>query len=367
MKICFLAGANSIHGLRWAKYFHDKGHEVSWISFAPPIPEAEDFTKKIHFYEIKPSPLSDINGRFAICHLPSAVWQIKKILKAEKPDVTHIHSAGTYGLIGSLTSFKPIVLTPWGSDILLTSPLKKPLIKYVVRNADLISCDGDNTTKTLIKLGVKPEKIYTIRFGTDVEKFHPNPQPKTKDSKLKIISLRSMEPVYDIETLIKAAEIVSKENKNIEFIIVGGGTQKEYLEKIAKDSGLVDSRVVRFTGRIQNQLLPDMLQESDIYISTALSDSGLSASTAEAMASGMPVIVTDSGDNREWVEENKGGFVIPLSSPEILAEKIIFFLKNKEKIKSFGEHNRKIIEEKNNYYKEMEKMGKLYEKVVAQN
>jgi len=107
-----------------------------------------------------------------------------------------------------------------------------------------------------------------------------------------------------------------------------------------------------------------MLNNADIYVSTSLSDSGLAASTAEAMASGLPVIVSDSGDNRQWVDDNKGGFVIPLKSPEILAEKIIYLLKNKTLLKSFGEYNRKIIEERNNYHKEMGKMEKLYEEIT---
>jgi len=82
------------------------------------------------------------------------------------------------------------------------------------------------------------------------------------------------------------------------------------------------------------------------------------------MASGLPVIVTDSGDNKKWVEENKGGFVVPLKNPEKLAEKIIYLLKNENLRKSFGEYNRKIIEEKNNYYKEMEKMEGVYKKLI---
>lgn len=365
MKICFLAGANSIHSVRWVKYFHDNGHNISWISFAPPIPEAEDLIKKVKFYEIKPSPLNDINGRFAILYLPLAVWRVKKILKKEKPDVMHIHSAGTYGLTGSLSGFKPIVLTPWGSDVLLTSSLKKPLIEYVVRKASLISCDGDNTTETLISLGVKKEKIYLIRFGTDIEKFKPDQKPKSKGLKLKAISLRSLEPVYDIETLIKAANIVIKKFKDVEFLIVGGGSQKEHLENLSKSFNLENN--VKFLGKIQNQFLPQLLRSSDIYISTSLSDSGLSASTAEAMSSGLPVIVSNSGDNQEWIKDFENGFIFPLKDHEILAEKLIYLIENQKERILCGENGRKLIEEKNNYYKEMEKMERLYEKVIKEN
>jgi glycosyltransferase involved in cell wall biosynthesis len=369
LKILFLAASNSIHSVRWIKYFYEKGHEIIWVSLAPPIDEAKELISSakiqtssnnpnIKYYEIKPSPLSDINGSFAIRYLPSAVYQLKKIIQKEKPDLMHIHSAGTYGLVGALSGFKPIFLTPWGSDILLVSNFKKFFVKLSIRKADLFTCDGENTRQALINFGVKPEKIKMIRFGTDIEKFKPNYQLPTTNSKPKIISLRNLEPVYDIETLIKAAEIVLKEFSDIEFQIIGDGSEREYLENLAKKLGV--EKNVKFLGKVQNQFIPEYLQSADIYVSTSLSDSGLAASTAEAMACGLPVVVSDSGDNKEWVKDFENGFVVPLRNPEILAEKILYLVKNEDERKKMSENNRKLIEEKNNYYKEMEKMEEIY-------
>ena len=300
MKLCFLAAANSIHSIRWIKYFADRGHDIHWVSLAPPSSEATELVKQVNFYEIKPSPLSDINGSFAIFYIPSAVLQLKKILNKIKPDVLHIHSAGTYGLVGTLSGFHPIILTPWGSDILLTSVIKKPLINYVIRKADTFTCDGYNTSQKLVDLGADQKRINLIRFGTDVEKFSVK-GGSASGGKLKIISLRSLEPVYDIKTLIKAAAIVAKKIPNAQFIIAGDGSQKEQLAQLANKLNLIKSNFVRCIGRVDNTELPLLMQSADIYISTALSDSGLSASTAEAMATGLPVIVTDTGDNKEWI------------------------------------------------------------------
>ena len=49
-----------------------------------------------------------------------------------------------------------------------------------------------------------------------------------------------------------------------------------------------------------------------------------------------------------------------LRNPEILAEKILYLVKNEDERKKMSENNRKLIEEKNNYYKEMEKMEEIY-------
>lgn len=361
MHIGFLAAANSIHGIRWVRFFAERGHKITWISLAPPTDEAKELIKNVTFYEITPSPLTDVNGGFALRFLPSAVKKIKEVLRKESPDVLHIHSAGTYGLTAALANFHPSVLTPWGSDILLGGFIRKLVLMFIVDRADVYTCDGENTFERLIGLGADREKIHLIRFGTDVEKFCPGSSGKNQTSKVKIISLRSLIPIYDVETLVKAATIVAKETPNVEFVIVGDGDQREYLQNLAQTLNLTTSHVVRFVGRVNNKDLPALLQSADIYVSTALSDSGLSASTAEAMATGLPVVVTDTGDNKDWADNE---FVIPVKSPEALAQKLVTLIKDGKLRAAQGARNRQIIEEKNNYYVEMEKVGKLYEEVI---
>lgn len=365
MKIAFLAAANSIHSIRWIKFFVNQGHEIVWITLAPPNKDAEELIKaggnKISFHEISPSPLTDINGRLAILHLPLAVLRIKKVLKKEVPDVLHIHSAGTYGLVGALTRFHPAVITPWGSDILLNIGFKKRLVSYVVKYADYFTCDGENTREKLIELGADSKKIELIRFGVDIEKFQPKTKPSDPYKTINIISLRTLIPIYDIETLIRAARIVLKEVPSVSFVIAGDGDQKPYLQALAKDLG-VDA-FIKFTGRYSSDILPKMFEDADIYVSTALSDSGLSASTAEAMAAGLPVVVSDSGDNLMWIHENMGGFVFARKDFGALADKLLYLIRNHEARNLFGSYNRKVIEEKNNYYREMAKMEVIYKKL----
>lgn len=359
MKICFLAGANSIHSIRWIKYFVDRGHSVVWISLAPASSEALDLLKKISYYEISPSPLADITGKKAAFHLFSAVRKTKEILKKERPNVLHIHSAGTYGLVGMFSGFHPRIITAWGSDVLLVSSLiKKILVEYIVTTADQLTSDGENTSKRLCEFGVDSARISFIRFGVDVKKFESLQRSHGTDNAVRILSLRNLEPVYNIETLIEAAEIVHKENANVRFQIAGDGSERKKLEALVEEKKLQSSVV--FSGGYTADTLPHMFENADIYVSTSLSDGGLSASTAEAMAAGLPVVISDSGDNREWIKEERGGFIFPCKDAKTLAERILFLAAHPETRKEFGEYNQNVIMEKNNYWKEMEKMEKLY-------
>lgn len=367
MKLAFLAGANSIHSVRWIKFFADRGHNITWISLSPPTLEAEGLARRVDFHEITPSPLADISGLRAFLYLLPAVRKVRAILTRANPDILHVHSAGTYGLVGALAKFHPTVLTPWGSDILLASALKFPLVRYAVRHADACTCDGENTRSKLIELGADPSLISLIRFGTDVEKFSANTGKVSSNAasrEVRIVSLRSLEPTYDIGTLLRAASLVAAQRPEAQFLIAGDGSLRKELERLAEDLGLIASGAVMFLGRIENAKLPDLLRSSDIYVSTSRSDSGLASSTAEAMACGLPVVVTNSGDNREWVEEGKGGFVVPCGDPNALAEKISYLMAHPEVRNVFGGANRARIERDNNYAREMEKVEKIYEKII---
>ncbi|MDI6735237.1 MAG: glycosyltransferase family 4 protein [bacterium] len=362
MKICFLAGANSVHSKRWIKYFAERGHEIHWLSLAP---STEGNIENVRLYLIKELPgFSPLN----ILHYLS---DIKRLIKKIKPDILHVHYAGLNGMLGALTGFHPFVLTAWGSDVLIAgkSMIKKTLVKFALTKADLITCDANHMIEAMTKLGIDNKKINLIYFGVEADKFKP--QAKNEDLLARwgvndspvIISLRSLEPIYDIETLIRSIPYVLKEFPKARFVIAGAGSSEEYLKRLDESTGVMDS--VRFIGRYSNDELPTYLASSDVYVSTSLSDAGIAASTAEAMAAGVPVVITNSGENKEWIKDGENGFIVPVKRPEVIAEKIIYLLANEALRRRIGQEGRKTIEEKNNYYREMEKMEKLYRELVG--
>lgn len=364
MKICYLASANSIHTQRWVKYFASHGHEVHLIS---PMPFRGNNIENVKLYVLRGfSPRIPIIS--LLVNLLFNVIQVKRWVREIKPDILHAHYITSYGFWGALSGFHPLVLSAWGSDILVapkSSKINKAIVKFALRKADLITCGGENSIEEMVRLGANPKKLKLIYFGVDTQKFNP----EQRNGKLReelgvsnspaIISIRSLRPLYDVESLIKATPLVLEQVPETKFIIAGDGEQGEYLKTFAVSLGVSDS--VRFVGRLPHNELPKYLASADIYVSTSLSDSGISVSASEAMACGLPVVVTDSGNNKKWIKGEENGFVIPVRDPSQLAEKIVYLLRNPDTRKRFGEMNRKIIKEKQNYEKEMRKMEKLYE------
>jgi len=356
------------HADRWMRYFADSGHEVHLISSGT-APDEGIGNIKLHLLK-RYDPHNRMIS-YLINALPMTI-QLKKIISDIKPEVLHAHSVEDTALMGAISGFHPFVVTPWGSDVLVApreSRMSKWRVKYSLKRADLITCDAEHIKGPLIELGANPGKIKIICFGVDVRKFKPGVIYENLRKELGIanspavITCRRLDPNCDIASLIKAVPLVLAEIPAAKFVIIGRGSEEEKLKELAGSFNIAES--VRFIGWVPHDELPRYLTAADVYVSTALSDAGIAASTAEAMACGLPVIITDFGDNRKWVEDGVNGFLIPLRAPEVLAARIIHLLKHEDDRKKFGQVNRQVIEERNNWAKEMEKMGVLYAELVT--
>lgn len=364
MRICFLAKTKAIHTERWINYFAEHGHEVTLITNHP-LRENSRIDRRVHIRRIWFPPHSI--ARYG------SLLEIIRIIREIQPDIIHAHYVSHFGLLAimykKISGFSPMVLTAWGSDIFIDARgPRKLLVTHALQNADLITCDGESLKEAMVKLGAVPQKIQVVTHGVDTRKFKPECKNSYLLQELSIpnlpivISTRQLKQLYCVETLIKAIPLVLKEIQSVIFVILGDGENRKYLEGLARSLD-IDNKVI-FRGSVPHQDLAKYLSISDIYVSTSLSDS-TAVSNLEAMACGLAPIVTDIGDNREWISDGQNGFLIPIKDPEALAEKIILLLREKEMRKLFGTRSRTIIEERSDYYQEMAKVEKIYSELVA--
>lgn len=371
LTILFLGNIESPHTAKWVQYFADQGHIVHLVSNV----SKSGFickTENVNLHMLKRKIQTDVWPFNTLLNFPFTLAKIKRLIKETKPDIIHAHYVTSYGHLAALTKLKPFVMTAWGSDILVAPRehwLVKQIVRYVLKKADFITCDAAHMKKAMVELGADDSKIKIINFGIDTRKFSPGEKNNElrkkigfpKNSKI-VISLRSLEPIYDIESLIIAVPEIIKSIPDAKFIIIGKGSVEDKLKRMAKD--LCPENSVSFLGRIENNDLPQYIRLSDVYVSTSLSDGGIAASTAEAMACGIPVVITGSADNRQWINDGQNGFIIPIKSPKAIMEKVCFFLKNESLREKIGKAGRETIIKKNDYYKEMSKMESIYYKLT---
>ena len=134
------------------------------------------------------------------------------------------------------------------------------------------------------------------------------------------ISTRTWEPVYAIDVLVAAFALVRDEKPSARLLLLGNGSRQEEIRAQIADLALDD--FIHAPGRVSQDALPDYFRSANAYVSSALSD-GTSVSLLEAMASGLPVIVSDSYGNLEWVEPGTNGELARPGDPESLAEAML--------------------------------------------
>ena len=162
MRICYLAGGRSVHTQKWVRFFAERGYDVYLATF--------NETSQIEGVKVRKLRY------FSKSAYPFRILAVKKAVKEINPDILHAHYVSHNGVYGALTGFKPFVVTAWGDDILIEpnkSMVKRYLVKYVLRKADLITTDSNSAIKTIVGFGVDEEKVKLIVHGVDLRVFHP--------------------------------------------------------------------------------------------------------------------------------------------------------------------------------------------------
>ncbi|NQU35625.1 MAG: glycosyltransferase family 4 protein [Bacteroidetes bacterium] len=354
MKICLLANSASIHTIRWAKFFANRGHDVYVISFES--------------YEIPGIKTILINSNAYLKNI-SLLYKsasVKNIVKAIRPDILHAHYATSYGIIGALLNYHPYIITAWGSDILVApekSIIYRFILGYALKHAQIVTTTGYMITDRIKnRRYIKNKKIRTWPFGVDTKIFYNNRNKLEQNNDIKtIISTRRLDDGLDVHLLIEAATIVIGRYPNCRIIIVGDGTLKNRLQELATKKSL--SKKIQFVGSVSPEKMATYLNMSDIFISTSPTD-GNNISLLEAMACGVYPVVTNIDANKAWVTHGFNGLIFDTSCNNSLAEMICIALALGDKeISITNEINSEIIRKRGSFEKYGELMEDLYNKV----
>jgi glycosyltransferase involved in cell wall biosynthesis len=239
----------------------------------------------------------------------------------------------------------------------------------VLNNADAVIAASTATFNEVHNIVDNAEKIHFIPNGVDLQRFNPNINFAYLREKLGfskgvvIFTLRSHEPVYGLEYFIKAASIVAEQRSNVFFVIGGDGSLKKYHEKLAEELGL--SKKMIFTGRISRDEVPYYYCLSDVVVVPSVQEA-FGITVSEAMACGKPVIGSNLGGIRDQIVDGHTGFLIEPRNPLKIAEKILLLADNPEEAKRLGLNGRRLVEEKFDVEKRIDRIISVYNKVLMQ-
>ncbi len=294
---------------------------------------------------------------------------INSIIKNYNIDVIHCNTpiGGFLGRIcGHKNKTNKVIYTAHGFHFFKGNSFIKNFIfknveKYLAHFTDAIITmnheDYEEAQKFRLRNNGKVYFIHGIGINLqDYKNINVNVEKKRKELGLldDDIVLISMGDLIKRKNYALSLEIIfACNNPHIKYLICGKGPELELLKKQAINLG-IDNQVIFLGFRTD---IKELLQISDIFLFTTLQE-GLPRSLMEAMASGLPCVVSNIRGNKDLIDNNKGGYCCNNVNDYVFA--INKLINDKETCKSFGKYNiNRIIKYDINYVtKEMKRIYK---------
>jgi glycosyltransferase involved in cell wall biosynthesis len=191
------------------------------------------------------------------------------------------------------------------------------IAKRWLRTADAVVVPSRFLQDVFAKLGVEVEVVPNV---VDLEVFRPAPPRATNGVGPRLLIARHLEPIYDVETGLRAFGLVRKSLTGAVLDIAGSGPEGERLRRLALDLGL--ERDVHFVGPVVNERMPELYRSADLVVNPSLVDN-MPISILEALASGIPVVSTNVGGVPALVENGRDAVLVPPRDPAAMAEALV--------------------------------------------
>lgn len=362
MKILLLSDTHSEHTEKWALGLANNGIKVGLFSFNKANYEWYIHENITVFFE----PEKKINAENKLNKLAyiKYVSILKKIIQNFKPDILHAHYATSYGLVGALSDFHPFVISSWGTDV-MKFPNKnfvaKSILKYNFKKADLL-CATSNTIKDYIHKVVN-FPVSVIPFGIDTDVFKPKEvSPLFKSTDFILGSIKPVEKLYNIDVLIKAFALLLSKHFNLKLLIIGEGTALNELKELSKSLGVYQNIV--FTGRIPHSEISNYYNMLDVLVNISEYES-FGVSVVEAMACGIPVVVTNVGGLKEVVKDDSVGLKVNVADVDATIAAIERLINDSELYNKISVNARKHVVENYNWDDNLKQMITEYSKLLT--
>jgi glycosyltransferase involved in cell wall biosynthesis len=368
VKVLYFSDNASGHNQRFLEKLSQSGLEVWFLDPTCQGVAAGWLPQGVHWVQAKRTiPQNSAPATFA-----DLLPEFQRLLCEIAPDLVHAGPIPSCGHVTALSGFHPWLLTSWGSDLLFQAqqgPDWKQATQAALSSADAFFCDCDAVRARARQSTDMPDsRIVQFPWGIRKGSFGPfgalplDEECQGEPGTHVFISTRSWEPLYGIDTLLESFRQAYRVDSTLRLLLLGNGSEAGRVREFIDIHGL--SRVIRTLGHIKGDM-PKWFRAADAYVSCAQSD-GTSVSLLEAMATGLPVVVTDIPSNREWVVEGRNGWLAPARSPEEFADRLLRAARlSSEQRKLFSERNQRIVEERADWDGNFPRLLKMYERLTG--
>jgi glycosyltransferase involved in cell wall biosynthesis len=308
---------------------------------------------------------------------PALAYACQK--EIENFDIIHVHEIWNHSLLGAYRAAtrgrKPYVVTihgtlePWClsqkafkkkiySALVLKRVLRKASALHAITEGEVkgISAFVDNRKLCVIPNGVNLEDFRDLPAREEIEKAYPE-----LSGKKVILFLGRIHPKKGLNILAKAFGAILKKRRDIQLVIAGPDDcgYKSNIERILNEESALDNTT--FTGMLTGADKLAALSGADVFVIPSYSE-GFSMSILEAMACGLPVIITRQCNFQEVAKAGAGEVIEPNVAQ---LEKVLIKLLNNPKVCiEMGKRGKRLVEDKFTWDKIASQMMEVYERIL---
>lgn len=297
-----------------------------------------------------------------------AIRSAGKIVRKEKPDLIHAHSAkgGVIGKIVGRNNKVPVLHTPQAYSFLSAEkPAKKAVFLRIEKslskwNNKILASSNSERQRAIKEVGYPENR--TLLFNNGVNPITEIPElsfEKTWPDEY-ICSVGRPSFQKNIEMMIHVLKKVKEKKPEIHLVLMGVGYHAPNLprvEELIKKFGLEDNiTILKWTKR---EDIFNIIKNSKLYISTARYE-GLPYSVIESLAMKKTCVVTDADGNRDLIEDGKNGYIIYNEDQDAFANAVLELLEDDEKRNAFGAYAFKRFNEDFNIENTIGRLEEIY-------
>lgn len=313
-------------------------------------PELIEIGCKTHLVEFQRVPLRKENIK--------AYKQIGKVVANENYEVVHVHTPIASFLTRlACRHMKDIKMlyTAHGFHFFKGAPkinwaIYAPLEKIAARWTDCVITMNLEDYYSAMKLKVRnSDSLYRVHgVGINLQRFAPQSEEQKnhirkaynyKVDDFIIIYVGELSYRKHQDLLINSIRLVGKKFSNIKLLLVGDGGYKDKYESLVTELGVEEK--VEFLGYRKD--IHNLMMLSDVSVSSSRQE-GLPVNVMEAMATGLPLIVTNCRGNRDLVRSGENGIIVDVDDVEAFARAIEKLYSSKELRERFSIKNKELIQ-----------------------
>lgn len=323
-----------------------RGHEIHFITYNQPV-RLEQLSNNVHYHEVNVPEYPLFHYQPYELALSSKLVDMVKLHQIE---VLHVHYAIPHAYAAYMAQkmlreeniYVPIVTTLHGTDITLVGshPFYKPAVTFSINKSDAVTAVSQSLKEDTLRLFQIKNEIEVVPNFIDVKKYKQTFTDcqrgiMANETEKIVTHISNFRPVKRIHDVIKIFHGIQKELP-AKLMMVGEGPEKEKAEKLCIKLGI--SNKVIFFGKSHE--IDKILCFSDLFLLPSETESfGLAA--LEAMASGVPVISSNTGGIPEVNKQGVTGYLSEVGNVAEMSKNAIHILKNAERLLKFKANARK--------------------------